>query len=104
MPKRPSKRRTLTPQFKFRVALEAVKGLQSVNEIAAAHKAHPSQVAAWKKELLEEGSEVFERKPGKSTELKEHEAHTARLERTLGRVVVEKEFLVKKCRELGIEP
>ena len=44
MPKRPSKRRTLTPQFKFRVALEAVKVLQSINEIAAAHKAHPSQV------------------------------------------------------------
>ena len=86
----------------FRAATS--KGLQSVNEIAAAHKVHPSQVATWKKELLEGGSEVFERKPGKSAELKEQEADTARLERTLGRVVVEKEFLVKKCRELGIEP
>lgn len=99
-----SKRRTLAPQFKFRVALEAAKGLQSINEIAAAHKVHPAQVTAWKKELITEGSSLFERKNAKNQDLEDQEAHTAQLERTLGKVVVEREYLVKKCKQLGIEP
>lgn len=103
MPKQ-NKRRTLAPQLKFQVALEALKELRGVNEIAAEHKVHPTQVTAWKKELREGGSVLFERRNGKNRELEDQEQHTARLERTLGRVVVEKEFLVKKCRELGIEP
>ena len=40
----------------------------------------------------------------KSHEIDEEKERTDALERTLGRVVVEKEFLVKKCKELGIEP
>ncbi|MEZ5326048.1 MAG: hypothetical protein R3F19_13440 [Verrucomicrobiales bacterium] len=42
MPKRNAKR-NLLPQFKFQVALEALKELRSVNEIAASNKVHPSQ-------------------------------------------------------------
>ena len=101
-----STRRNLKPQFKFRVALEAHKGASSINEIAAKHKVHPGQVAAWKKELMEGGSTLFERKnsKAKSQEHKDQLKRTAALERTLGKVVVEKEFLVKKCEELGIEP
>ena len=64
----------------------------------------PSQVTAWKKELLSEGSALFERKNAKNQEIDEEKERTDALERTLGRVVVEKEFLVKKCKELGIEP
>ncbi len=103
MPKR-NQRRTLNAQFKFRVALDAVKGLRSINEIGAEHKVHPSQVTAWKKELLESGSELFERKNARNLEHEALEEHTEELERTLGRVVVEKEFLVKKFKQLGINP
>lgn len=99
-----NQRRTLSPQFKFRVALEAAKGLRSINEIAAEFKVHPTQVSAWKKELQEGGSALFERKNARDGEKLEEERRTEQLERTLGRVVVEKEFLVKKCKELGIEP
>lgn len=84
--------------------MEASKGLRSVNEIAADYEVHPTQVSAWKKELLEGGSALFERKNGRNRELQDQEARTAELERALGRVVVEKEFLVKKCKQLGIEP
>lgn len=99
-----NQRRTLSPHFKFRVALEAIKGLRSINEIAAEFKVHPTQVSAWKKELQEGGSAIFERKNARDPEKLEEEKRTAELERTLGRVVVEREFLVKKCKELGIEP
>lgn len=103
MPK-PKTRRIHSPRFKFRVALDAARGIRSINEIAAEHKIAPSQVAAWKKELLTEGSVLFERKNAKNYAAEDEAKRTDALERTLGRVVVEKEFLVKKCRELGIEP
>ena len=102
MPKR--KRRTLSPAFKFRVALEAAKGLRSINEIAAEHKVHPNQVSAWKKELLDGGFELFERKNARNSERDEQEVQTEQLERKVGQLVIERDFLVKKCKQLGIEP
>jgi putative transposase len=101
---RSSKRRTLSPQFKFKVAIEALKGVRSISEIAAEHQVHPAQVTTWKKELLEGGSALFERKNAKNQAADDAEERTAQLERALGRVVVEKEFLLKKCKQLGIEP
>ncbi len=98
------KRRTLTAQFKFQVALEALRGIKSINEIAADHEVHPSQVTTWKKELMGAGSTVFERKNARNEEQDELQERTEELEKTLGRVVVEKEFLIKKCKQLGIEP
>ncbi|MEM7601243.1 MAG: transposase [Verrucomicrobiota bacterium] len=98
------KRRTLTAQFKFQVALEALRGIKSINEIAAEHEVHPSQVTTWKKELMGSGSTVFERKNARNEEQDELQERTEELEKTLGRVVVEKEFLIKKCKQLGIEP
>lgn len=39
--------------FKTRVALEAIKGQKTVNEIASTYEVHPTQVVKWKKEALE---------------------------------------------------
>ena len=39
------KRKKYSSQFKFKVALEAVKGVQTINEIASKHKVHPNQVS-----------------------------------------------------------
>ena len=103
MPKQ-SKNRSHSARFKFQVALEAIKERRSINEIAAGYKIHPSQVTTWKKELREGGSQLFERKNGRDRDAEDQEAHTAELERTLGKIVIEKEFLVKKCKQLGIEP
>lgn len=98
------KRRTFNAQFKFRVALEAVKGLKSVNEIAAEHKVHPNQVSTWKAHLLDGGNAVFERKNAANADHQEKEAHTEKLERKVGQLVIERDWLVKKCEQLGIEP
>ncbi len=103
MPKK-STRRTHSAAFKFRIALQACRGADSVNEIAARENLHPAQVSAWKKELEEGGSALFERKNARNKELEDERAHIERLERTLGRTVVEKDFLLKKCEQLGIEP
>jgi len=54
-------RRNFTADFKARVALEAARGVKTINEIAAEHDLHPVQVGQWKKELLERAAAVFER-------------------------------------------
>jgi transposase-like protein len=54
-------RRRHSEQFKFKVALEAAKGLRMVNEIASEYSPHPNQVSSWKKQLLDEGPGVFSR-------------------------------------------
>ena len=103
MPKK-STRRTLSAQFKFRIALQAIKGNDSINEIAARENVHPTQVSTWKKELEDGGSALFERKNARNGEREDAETHIASVERALGRTIVERDFLVKKCEQLGIVP
>ena len=45
-----TKRRWFTAEFKARVALEALRGDKTIQEIAAKHKVHPNQVSAWKRQ------------------------------------------------------
>ncbi|MEE8059652.1 MAG: transposase [Pseudomonadales bacterium] len=53
------KRKKFTSKFKAKVAIEALKGHQTVNQIAAEFEVHPSQVNTWKKQLLEESVDIF---------------------------------------------
>jgi putative transposase len=58
-------RKQYSEQFKFKVALEAVKGLATINEIASRFQVHPNLVRNWKKKLVDDGPMVFEGKSGK---------------------------------------
>jgi putative transposase len=64
-----SKRRTHSPEFKARVAMEAISGRKTLQEIAADHAVHPIQVSQWKKQLLEGASDLFTR--GNKTQAKD---------------------------------
>jgi len=57
MSKRP--RRNHAPAFKARVALDALKGDQTIVELAERYQVHPNQITDWKKQLLEHAPEVF---------------------------------------------
>lgn len=92
------KRRQHSDEFKFRVALEAAKGLQTVNEIASQNNLHPNQVSAWKKQLLEEGPAVFTRDARRQQQ--EQEAVQAELYEQIGRLKMELEWLKKKVAPL----
>ncbi len=46
-------RRRLTADFKAKVALEALRGDKTIQEIAARHKVHPNQVSAWKRPAMD---------------------------------------------------
>ena len=97
------KRRHLTPEFKARVAKEALKEEKTIQQIAQENDIAPTQVSAWKKELEERMSEIFERKNASDKQLKHHEKRGSHLERKIGQLVIEKEFLEKKCEQLGID-
>ena len=97
------KRRHLSAEFKARVALEALKGLRTINEIARENEVAPSQVSAWKKELESRIDEIFEGQGEVARELARKEAREVKLERKVGQLVIEKEFLEKKCEQLGID-
>ena len=46
-------RRRFTAEFKARVALEALRGDKTIQQIAAKHKVHPNQVSAWKRQAVD---------------------------------------------------
>lgn len=100
---RKTKRRTHSPEFKARVGLEALKGIKTVSEIAQENEIHPVQVSAWKKELQGRLAELFERKNAVDPDQESRERNLARLERKVGQLLIEKEFLEKKCEQLGID-
>ena len=52
-------RRRHTAAFKFRVALEAVEGSKTISQLSSEHGIHANQIGAWKRQLLEDGPNVF---------------------------------------------
>ena len=92
------KRTQWTKETKFRVALEAYKGDREIAEIAAEYGVHPSQVTTWKKQLLNDGPEVFSR--GRDEEAQRVAAERDELYRKVGHQQVQLDYLKKK---LGVE-
>ena len=71
----PERIRTHSPEFKSRVAIEAISGRKTLQEIAADHAVHPIQVSQWKKPLLDSVSDLCTR--ANKTQAKD-ESHAAR--------------------------
>ena len=90
-----SKRRTHSPEFKARVAMEAISGRKTIQEIAADHAIHPIQVSQWKRQLLDSASELFTRGK-KSKDSSESQAKEAELFQQIGKLQMELEWLKKK--------
>ena len=97
------KRRNFKPELKARVALEALKGIKTISEIAQDEGLHPVQVSEWKKELQGRMAELFERKNARDDKRGQLERRSERLERKVGQLSIERDFLEKKCEELGID-
>ena len=93
-------RRKHTAEFKARVAIEAIRGVKTISEIAAEFEIHPVMVGNWKKDMLERLPELFENK--NANKEKDTEKETEKLHRKVGQLTMEVEFLEKKCKQLGI--
>lgn len=81
-------------EFKAKVALEAVKGVHSLSELVSRYKVHPTQIAQWKRHLVENAPLVFDR--GGSGGVVDAQGLTAPLYQEIGRLKMEVDFLQKK--------
>ena len=80
--------------FKAKVALEAVKGERTLNELAAHFEVHPTQVVQWKQRLLAGASDIFT--GGMERDAAQEEQLREQLYQQIGQMKVELDWLKKK--------
>lgn len=83
-------RRNFSDKFKASVALEALRGDKTVQEIAAKHKIHPTQVTTWKRQAIDGLAGVFSDKAKKADD---NGAEIKELHAKIGKLAVENDFL-----------
>jgi transposase-like protein len=96
-----AKRRRHDSQFKAKVAMEALKGVKTVQQIAKDYEVHPVQVSDWKKAIYEGISSVFER-GGARSPAEDFEREREHLKAIIGDLTVKLEFMTKKSKQLGL--
>ena len=88
-----AKRRKYSAELKAKVALEALRGEQTLAELAARYNVHPNLITKWKKQAKESLVDIFA--GGGQRRDAEHEAEIKELHAKIGQLTVEKDFLAK---------
>lgn len=87
--------------FKAKVALEAIRGEKTINEIASMYEVHPNQVSQWKKLAIEKLPDAMA--DGRSKDVRQAKPVDEEvLHRKIGQQAIEIDFLKKKLRQLGL--
>ena len=87
-------RRNHSPAFKAKVALETIKGEETIAQLSSRFEVHSSQVRKWKKQMEEGAAGIFG--GNHQQEVKDSAALTARLYQQIGQLKVERDFLASK--------
>jgi transposase-like protein len=91
-----------SPEFKAKVALEAIRGEKTVPELASQYQIHPTVINGWKRKLLEEASQVFDGE-SKGQKVKEDvQTQIDELYRQIGQLKVERDFLANRSARLWL--
>ena len=98
MTRRP--RRNHTPAFKSKVALAAVRGEQTLGELAQHFDVHPNQIKQWRDQLLKGAAGVFGRE-GKSVK-NEPNIDMKTLHAKIGELALENDFLASALTKAGL--
>ena len=93
------KRKQYTKELKARIALDAIKGHKTVNELATEYEVHPTQINQWKKQALESLPMVFGNTQARQQVAQEAERDL--LFQQIGKLQVEVDWLRKKTGHLG---
>jgi transposase len=98
-----NKRKQYSPQFKAKVALEAVRGEKTISELTSQYGIHPTMIHNWKRQLLEGVSSLFENGSKGSRVSENHQAQTDESYRQIGQLKVERDFLASSSARLGLK-
>ena len=93
------KRRKFSPEFKLRAVLKVLKGDKTASQLAGELEVHPMILSEWKKQFLENGSQIFE-KPKKAYKTNQEKNEKSELFEQIGRLKMENEWLKKKLGNL----
>lgn len=96
-----SKRKQHSPEFKAKVALAALKGEETISELASRFGVHPTMNHQWKRALLEGASDVFER--GGKRKPESDEEQVKELHAKIGELAVANDFLSRKLKPWGVK-
>ena len=88
-----ARRRQFSPQFKAKVAIEAIRGELTLAQIAKKYDVHPNMIANWKRQLTQEAAGVFAR--GQSAHDQASEVEVKELHAKIGQLTIETDFLKK---------
>ena len=86
-----SKRRRFSGELKAKIALEALRGDRTLQEIASKHQVHPNQVSTWKRQAIDGLGDVFSN--GVERRRRDHESELRDLHAKIGELTVERDFL-----------
>ncbi|QIG89316.1 transposase [Chryseobacterium sp. POL2] len=91
-------RRKFDSAFKAKVALEALKERETLQQLALKYELHPNQISQWKQEFIEKSAQVFESKVLKESS----DESVSELYQKIGKLEMEKEFLKKNLKRFGL--
>ncbi len=89
-----SMRTKRSADFKAKIALAAIRGDQTINELASLYGVHPNQITAWKRQAQDELATIFDNK--KAAASKADEKLKEELYRQIGQLKVELDWVKKK--------
>ena len=90
----PRTRKNYSAEMKAKIALEAIKGQRTINEISSHYDVHPNQVMNWKKQAMDQMASSFGVRAQKAA--KDEEIEKAQLYQQIGQLKVELDWLKKK--------
>ena len=97
------KNKKWSPSQKFEIALMAMKNEMTINDICKKYTVAPSQVHEWKKQLLEQGADLFGRSEKSNKVIAaESEKEKTKLYAKIGELTVERDFLKKSLGKLPL--
>lgn len=94
-------RKRYTTAFKVKVVLELLKEEKTINQLAAEHGVHPTQLRDWKKQVLDGLPQLFEQSPEAARLAAAQEREREELFAQIGRLTTQLAWLQKKS---GLEP
>lgn len=88
-----TKRTRYSAEFKAKVALDAIRGEQTLSELGTRYDVHPNMIATWKRQAIENMAETFSGKAERASAA--NEAEIKELHAKIGQLTVERDFLAK---------